>query len=409
MTNKMNLPFNVEKELSQATTMDDLMGHDGVIKKLLKFMTEKILDEEMKAHLGYQKHSQENKNTNNRRNGTTKKTVRTQFGDMELETPRDRDASFNPILVEKRSKDISHIDKQIISMYAKGMTIRDIQSHLYDIYGTEVSPSYISLATEKIMQVAKEWQNRVLDDVYPIVFLDAIHYKVRQDGKVITKASYTCLGIKTDGTKEILGIWIGESEGASYWLRVLNELKNRGVKDILIACVDGLKGFPEAIATVFPETQINTHIGTSGVNTSMHGDDDCGENDCDETDQDCIDHPEDETCCARKVGNESNHKSDIWSGCWEAEQDYKFYRCRYRVAKANGGSAEDIAKAADQARYAACAGLSAGCHWTSSYSGPRSMIDKEMDDWGNKRVGVTTPIKGTVIGPDKNGKRLKYC
>jgi transposase-like protein len=145
-------------------------------------------------------------------------------------------------------------------MYAKGMTTRDIQSHLYEIYGTEVSPSYISLATEKIMQIAKEWQNRVLDDVYPIVFLDAIHYKVRQDGKVITKASYTCLGIKMDGTKEILGLWIGESEGASYWLRILNELKNRGVKDILIACVDGLKGFPEAIATVFPETQIQLCI-----------------------------------------------------------------------------------------------------------------------------------------------------
>jgi transposase-like protein len=260
MTNKMNFPFNVEKELSQATTMDDLMGQDGVIKKLLKFMTEKILDEEMEAHLGYEKSSQENKDTNNRRNGTNKKTVRTQFGDMELETPRDRDSSFTPKLVEKRSKDISHIDQQIISMYAKGMTTRDIQSHLYDIYGTEVSPSYISLATEKVMQVAKEWQNRVLDDVYPIVFLDAIHYKVRQDGKVITKASYTCLGIKTDGKKEILGIWIGESEGASYWLKVLNELKNRGVKDILIACVDGLKGFPEAIATVFPETQIQLCI-----------------------------------------------------------------------------------------------------------------------------------------------------
>jgi putative transposase len=186
MTNKINFPFNVEKELSQATTMDDLMGQDGVIKKILKFMTEKIIDEEMKAHLGYERYSQETKNTSNRRNGTTTKTVRTQFGDMELETPRDRDASFNPILVEKRSRDISHIDKQIISMYAKGMTTRDIQSHLYDIYGTQVSPSYISLATEKIMQIAKEWQNRVLDDVYPIVFLDAIHYKVRQDGKVIT-------------------------------------------------------------------------------------------------------------------------------------------------------------------------------------------------------------------------------
>jgi putative transposase len=260
MTKKMMFPFDVEEELSKAKTMDDLTGHNGIFTKLLKNMTERILAEEMKAHLGYEKSDQGDKDTANRRNGSNKKKVRTQFGDMELETPRDREGSFTPQLVPKRSRDISRIDHQIISMYAKGMTTRDIQSHLYEIYGTDVSPAYISIATEKIMQMVTEWQNRVLDDIYPIVFLDAIHYKVRQDGKVITKASYTCLGITKEGKKEILGIWVGESEGASYWLRILNELKNRGVKDIFIACVDGLQGFPEAIASVFPKTQIQLCI-----------------------------------------------------------------------------------------------------------------------------------------------------
>ena len=260
MTKEMMFPFDVDEELLKAKTMDDLTGHNGIFMKLLKNMTERILAEEMKAHLGYEKSDQGDKDTANRRNGTTKKTVRTQFGDMELETPRDREGNFTPQLVPKRSRDISRIDQQIISMYAKGMTTRDIQSHLYEIYGTDVSPAYISIATEKIMQLVTEWQNRVLDDIYPIVFLDAIHYKVRQDGKVITKASYTCLGITKEGKKEILGIWVGESEGASYWLRILNELKNRGVKDIFIACVDGLQGFPEAIASVFPKTQIQLCI-----------------------------------------------------------------------------------------------------------------------------------------------------
>jgi len=260
MNNKMNFPFDVEKELSQAKTMEDLMGQDGILKKLLKVMTERILQEEMEAHLGYEKSSQEQKNTANRRNGINKKKVRTQFGDMELETPRDREGNFTPQLVPKRSRDLSRIDTQIISMYGKGMTTRDIQSHLFEIYGTDVSPAYISIATEKIMQLAAEWQNRVLDDVYPIVFFDAIHYKVRHEGKVVVKASYTCLGINADGHKEVLGLWVGESEGASYWLRVLNELRNRGVKDIFIVCIDGLKGFPEAIASVFPNAQIQLCI-----------------------------------------------------------------------------------------------------------------------------------------------------
>lgn len=259
MENKIDLSF-LEKELANAKTMDDLMGQNGVIKKLLKTMTERIIQNEMDEHLGYDKNSSELKDTTNRRNGKSKKNVRTGFGDMELETPRDRDSSFEPQLVKKRTRDITKIENQIISMYAKGMTTRDIQSHLYEIYGTEISPTYISNATELVMQLAQEWQNRPLDEVYPIVFFDAIHYKVRQEGKVISKAAYTCLGIKTDGRKEALGLWIGENEGAHYWLGVINELKNRGVKDILIACVDGLKGFPDAINAVFPKTQIQLCI-----------------------------------------------------------------------------------------------------------------------------------------------------
>lgn len=259
MKNKIDLSF-LEEDLANAKTMDDLMGQNGVIKKLLKTMTEKILAEEMEAHLGYEKNSLDSKNTSNRRNGKNKKTVRTGFGDMELETPRDRNSDFEPQLVKKRVRDITKIENQIISMYGKGMTTRDIQGHLQDLYGTEISPTYISNATEKVMDLAKEWQVRALDEVYPIVFFDAIHYKVRQDGKVISKAAYTCLAVKTDGRKEILGIWVGENEGAHYWLGVLNELNNRGVKDILIACVDGLKGFPEAIETAFPKTEVQLCI-----------------------------------------------------------------------------------------------------------------------------------------------------
>jgi len=256
----MELSFNIQDELAKCKTMEDISGKSGLLKRMLKEMTEQVLQAEMTEHLGYDKHSPAGKNSGNSRNGKTAKTVRSDFGDVEIETPRDRDGSFEPSLVKKRQTTITDFDEKIISMYAKGMTTRDIQGHLKEQYGVDVSATFISNITEKVVEVAKEWQSRPLHASYAIVFFDAIHYKVRENGKMRSKAAYTCLGIGMDGFKEVLGIWIGENEGAHYWLGIFNELKNRGVEDILIACVDGLKGFPEAINTVFPDAEIQLCI-----------------------------------------------------------------------------------------------------------------------------------------------------
>ena len=252
--------FNLQKEAEKCKTFEDMAGKNGLLKKMLKEMTEKVLEGELEETLGYAKHSSSGKKSGNSRNGTSKKMVRSNFGEFELETPRDRNNTFDPQLVKKRQTDISDLDQKIISMYAKGMTVRDIQWHIKDYYGADISPTMISNITDKILPLIAEWQSRPLSDIYAIVFFDAIHYKVRQDGKVINKASYTCLGVDLQGHKEVLGIWVGENEGAHYWLGVINEIKNRGVNDILIACVDGLKGFPEAINTVFPKTDIQLCI-----------------------------------------------------------------------------------------------------------------------------------------------------
>jgi putative transposase len=210
--------------------------------------------------LGYEKHSAEGNNSGNNRNGKTAKTVRSDFGEVKIETPRDRNGTFEPTIVKKRQSDISDFDEKIISMYAKGMTVRDIQEHIKDIYGVEVSPTTISNITDKVMSLAAEWQGRPLSPVYAIVFFDAIHYHVRHEGKVVNKAAYTCLGVDLKGRKDVLGLWVGENEGAHYWLGIMNELKNRGIEDILIACVDGLKGFPEAINSAFPKAEIQLCI-----------------------------------------------------------------------------------------------------------------------------------------------------
>ena len=251
----MKLTFDVQEALSQCKTLEDISGKNGLLKRMLKDMTEQILEAEMADHLGYDKHSSEGKNTGNSRNGKTAKTVRSGFGEVSLETPRDRNGTFEPAIVKKRQNDISDFDEKIISMYAKGMTVRDIQEHIKDFYGVEVSPTTISNITDKVMSLAAEWQSRPLSTVYAIVFFDAIHYHVRQEGKVVNKAAYTCLGVDLKGHKDVLGLWVGENEGAHYWLGILNELKNRGIEDILIACVDGLKGFPEAVNSAFPKTE----------------------------------------------------------------------------------------------------------------------------------------------------------
>jgi len=248
--------INLNKELENCKSMDDLTGKNGLLQRLLGGMVEKMLEQEMEEHLGYSKHSSDGRNSGNSRNGKSTKKVQSSHGSLELDIPRDRNSQFQPKLIKKRQKNISSFDDKIISMYARGMSTRDIQDHIHEIYGAEISSTSVSHITEKVLEVAKEWQSRPLEKLYPIVYFDAIHYKVRQDGKVVNKAAYTCLGIDVHGKKDVLGLWIGEKEGAKFWLRVMTELKNRGVQDIFIACVDGLKGMPEAICSVFPETEI---------------------------------------------------------------------------------------------------------------------------------------------------------
>lgn len=246
----------LEEDLAQAKTYNDLMGKNGAIKKLIKSSLENILESELSEHLGYEKYSPEGNNSGNSRNGKTHKSVKTDEGMIDLEIPRDRNSSFDPVIVKKYEKTLGPIEDKIISMYAKGMTTRDIQSHVEEMYGLEVTAATVSRITDSIVVHAKEWQSRPLSEIYPIVFFDAIHYKVRQEGKVVSKAAYTCLAIDIEGQKDMLGIWVGESEGANYWLGIMTELKNRGVQDILIAAVDGLKGFPEAIESVFPGCEV---------------------------------------------------------------------------------------------------------------------------------------------------------
>lgn len=250
----------LEEDLAQAKTYNDLMGKDGAIKKLIKSSLENILDAELSEHLGYEKHSPQGNNSGNSRNGKTRKSIKTDEGMIDLEIPRDRNSSFDPVIVKKYEKTLGPIEDKIISMYAKGMTTRDIQSHVEEMYGLEVTAATVSRITDSIVVHAKEWQSRPLSEIYPIVFFDAIHYKVRQEGKVVSKAAYTCLAIDIEGQKDMLGIWVGESEGANYWLGIMTELKNRGLQDILIAAVDGLKGFPEAIESVFPGCEVQQCI-----------------------------------------------------------------------------------------------------------------------------------------------------
>jgi putative transposase len=246
-----------EKELvgllsKQCTNMEDV---HKLLKTLFKGTLEEMLEAEMDEHLGYEKHDFAGNNSGNSRNGYGKKTLQTELGETELLVPRDRNGTFSPQVVEKRQTKSEDLEGRIIAMYAKGMSTRDIEDHLRDIYGVEASASLISRITDKIMPTLQEWQIRPLDSLYPIVFLDGIVFKVRKDAKIINKCVYSVLGINMDGRKEILGIWISENESASFWLTICNELKNRGVQDILIVCRDNLSGFSDAIATVFPKTE----------------------------------------------------------------------------------------------------------------------------------------------------------
>ena len=239
---------------------EDLIGENGLLKQLTKRLLERAMQAELTEHLGYEKHSPSGKNSGNSRNGGYNKTITGEFGNLDITTPRDRNSTFEPVILPKGETRFTGFDDKIISMYARGMTTRDIQGHLQEIYGIDVSPALISQVTDAISEEVILWQNRPLDDVYPIVYLDAIRIKVRHDSRVINKAVYLAIGVNMDGIKEVLGMWTSENEGAKFWLQVVTELKNRGVKEIFIACVDGLKGFPEAIEAIFPKTQIQLCI-----------------------------------------------------------------------------------------------------------------------------------------------------
>ncbi len=239
---------------------EDLIGEGGLLKQLTKALVERALQAEMAEHLGHGKHKPVGNATGNTRNGKSKKTLKGEFGELPIEVPRDRHGSFEPQLVPKHQTRWSGFDDKILSLYARGMTVREIQAHLTEMYGTEVSPTLISSVTDAVIEEVKAWQARPLDALYPIVYLDCIHVKARDSGAVRVKAVYLALGINLAGEKELLGIWIAQTEGAKFWLAVVTELKNRGVQDIFIACVDGLKGFPEAIETVYPKTAVQLCI-----------------------------------------------------------------------------------------------------------------------------------------------------
>lgn len=246
----MTKDFDLEQAIKALQSGQDLTGKDGFLTPLIKQITEAALKAELDQHL-------EDDDQPNRKNGSSKKTVKSSVGAFELDTPRDRTGSFEPKLVKKnQTKLTDEIDRKILSMFSLGMSYRDIRGHVEDMYGVEVSEATITGVTDRLIPELKEWQQRPLDALYPFVWLDAIHYKIKEDGRYVSKAVYTILGLNVEGKKELLGLYLSESEGANYWLAVLTDLHNRGVEDILIACVDGLTGFPEAIATIYPDTEV---------------------------------------------------------------------------------------------------------------------------------------------------------
>ena len=238
---------------------EDLIGENGLLKQLTKLLVEKALDAELTEHLGHERHEAVANTGGNTRNGRSKKTLKGEFGELPIEVPRDRQGTFEPQLITKHQTRWTGFDDKIISLYARGMTVREIQSHLEEMYGTGVSPSLISSVTDAVADEVKAWQARPLDAIYPIVYMDCIHVKVR-DGAVRVKAVYLAIGITMNGEKEVLGLWLAQTEGAKFWLQVITELRNRGVQDIFIACVDGLKGFPDAIEAVFPKAVVQLCI-----------------------------------------------------------------------------------------------------------------------------------------------------
>jgi len=259
MARRKKEPDEVDKlvgELTKNATAAELLKDGGLLKDLKKRLVESALEAEMTEHLGYEKHAADGRGTGNSRNGKTTKRLIDGDGELEIAVPRDRNGEFEPQLVRKRQVRLPGFDEKVLALYSRGLSTREIQDHLREIYGVEISPALISRVTDAVLSEVQAWQNRPLDAVYPIVYLDAIHLKIRTEGRVQNRAVYVALGIDLTGNKDLLGLWIGETEGAKFWLNVLTELSSRGVRDILIAAVDGLTGFPEAIASVFPKTEV---------------------------------------------------------------------------------------------------------------------------------------------------------
>lgn len=247
-------------ELLAGKTAEEIAGPNGVLKQLTKALIERAMGAELTHHLGYEKHAPEGRGSGNNRNGASRKKVQGDFGAVEIAVPRDRNGTFEPKLIPKHERRFSGFDSKILSMYARGMTTRDIQAHLEEIYGVEVSPGLISQVTEAVMEEVIAWQNRPIEPIYLIVYLDALFVKMRHEGRVENRAVFVAIGVTQEGSKEVLGLWTSATEGAKLWLQILTELRQRGLKDILIACVDGLKGFPEAIEAAFPKTTVQLCI-----------------------------------------------------------------------------------------------------------------------------------------------------
>jgi putative transposase len=250
----------VDELLKDYRKPEDIIGENGLLKQLTKALLERAMNAELTHHLGYRKHDRKGYHSGNSRNGSSAKTIKGDFGAMEIEVPRDRNGNFEPQIVPKHQSRFTGFDGKIISMYARGMTTREIEGHLKEIYGVEVSPALISEVTDAVSEEVKAWQNRPLEALYPIVYLDALYVKMRHDGRVENRAVYVAIGVDLEGHKDVLGLWTSGNEGAKFWLSVLTELKNRGVKDMFIVCVDGLKGFPQAIETAFPHAQVQLCI-----------------------------------------------------------------------------------------------------------------------------------------------------
>lgn len=253
-------PKLIEELLANYKKPEDMVGESGLLKQLTKALLEKVLEAELTGHLGYEKHDPSGINSGNSRNGKTKKMLKGSFGELELETPRDRNGSFEPKMVAKGQTRFTGFDDKILSLYSRGLSTREIQGHLQEIYGVEVSPGLISNVTDAVAEEVKAWRGRPLDALYPVVYLDALYVRMREDSQVQNRAVYLAVGINMEGNKEVLGMWSSANEGSKFWLQVLTDIKNRGVNDIFIACVDGLKGFPAAIETVFPQTQVQLCI-----------------------------------------------------------------------------------------------------------------------------------------------------